>query len=448
MKRLLIGIIVLAFLLSGLSACLPGNETPTPLPQPTPEESEGVPVNDEEDAPLTFSLSEGSESADIPVPSVYVRGQALAGEELAAILDRLPALIADPSDTTVFNFPDEVIPPPQPGETIENAFPPEEDAPAIDVEYGALEVLRYSPEGEIPIAPFVNITFNQPMVPLATLQDLAAMDVPVQISPSLPGTWRWLGTKTLNFQYDSELIDRLPMATQYEVLIPAGIRSAVGGVLDKSVSFRFNTPAPRMQQYHPSGEPQPLDPLFFISFDQRIDPDRVLRKITVKADGKKVDIQLATKIEIVEDETVKNLVQNARESRYLVFRASKPLPADAEIVVTVEAGAPSAEGPLVTAEAQSFTFFTYAQLKLVDHHCGWDDQCRPLMPLVIEFNNPIDAESFDEGLLEITPELPGASVDVYGNTVQITGMTVGRTTYKVKVSGEIKGYFRANVGEG
>jgi hypothetical protein len=112
-----------------------------------------------------------------------------------------------------------------------------------------------------------------------------------------------------------------------------------------------------MQQYHPSGEPQPLDPLFFISFDQRIDPDRVLRKITVKADGKEVDIQLATKIEIVEDETVKTLVQNAQESRYLVFRASKPLPADAEIVVTVEAGAPSAEGPLVTDRSTKFYFF-------------------------------------------------------------------------------------------
>ena len=121
------------------------------------------------------------------------------------------------------------------------------------MEYGALEVLRYSPEGEIPIAPFVNITFNQPMVPLATIADLAAMDVPVQISPTLPGTWRWLGTKTLNFQYDSELIDRLPMATEYEVLIPAGIKSAVGGVLAESVSFTFNTPAPKMLQFHPLG---------------------------------------------------------------------------------------------------------------------------------------------------------------------------------------------------
>ena len=446
MKRLLAGIIVLAQLLVGLSACSPGDETPAPLPLPTVEESEGVPLNEEENAPLTFSLSEGTKNADILVPSAYVRGESLAGEELASLLNRLPALAAGRSDTTDFNFPDEVIPPPQPGETIEGSFPPDEEASATKVEYGALEVLRYSPEGEIPIAPFVNITFNQPMVPLTTIADLAAMDVPVQISPSLPGTWRWLGTKTLNFQYDSELIDRLPMATEYEVLIPAGIRSAVGGVLAESVSFTFNTPAPKMLQYHPSGEPQPLDPLFFISFDQRIDPARVLEKITVKEDGQKVAIQLASKIEIVEDETVKNLVQNAQESRYLVFRAYEPLSADAEIVVTIEAGMPSAEGPLVTTEAQSFSFFTYAPLKLVDHHCGWGDKCQPLMPLAIEFNNPIDTETFNEGMLEISPELPGASVDVYGNTVQITGMTVGRTTYKVKVSGEIKDTFGQSLG--
>lgn len=448
MKRLLIGFIILAFFVSGLSACLPANETPTPTPLPTPVESDASPVDVEVNAPLTFSLSEGAQNADIPVPSVYVRGEALTDEELALILDRLPALTVDTSDAAGFNFPDEVIPPPQPGETIAETFPPEEDASAVNVEYGALEVLRYSPEGEIPVTPFVNITFNQPMVPLATIDDLAALDVPVQISPTLPGTWRWLGTKTLNFQYDSELIDRLPMATQYEVVIPAGITSAVGGILEESVRFSFNTPALNMQQYYPRDEPQPLDPLFFISFDQRIDPVKVLQKISVKADGRKVAVRLATKAEFVENETVKNLVMNAQESRFLVFRAAEPLPADAEIIVTVEASAPSAEGPLLTSAEQSFSFFTYAQLKLVDHYCGWGDQCRPLMPLVIEFNNPIDAESFNKDLLEITPEIPGVSMDVYGNTLQITGMTQGRTTYKVKVSGDIRDVFGQTLGKG
>jgi len=445
MKRLHMGFIVSALLFFWLSACSPGNETPMPLLMP--EESEGVPLDKEESTPLTFTLSEGIKNADIFVPSTYVQGESLTDEELTSLLNRLPALVAGLSDTTDFNFPDEAIPPPRPGETLEESFPPEEDAAAIDVEYGVLEVLRYSPEGEIPIAPFVNITFNQPMVPLTTIEELTEMDVPVQISPTLPGTWRWLGTKTLNFQYDSELIDRLPMATEYEVLIPVGIESAVGGVLAESVSFCFNTPAPKMQRYHPWGEPQPLESLFFISFDQRIDPAKVLENITVNADSRKVDIKLATEDEIADDETVSNLVENAQESRYLVFRTYESLPADAEIYVTVEAGAPSAEGPLLTTEAQSYSFYTYAPLKLTDHRCGWGDQCRPLMPLTIEFNNPIDEEGFTEGMLEISPELLGASVDVYGNTVQITGVTEGRTTYKVKVSGEIKDIFGQMLGK-
>lgn len=66
------------------------------------------------------------------------------------------------------------------------------------------------------------------MVPLATLGALAAAEVPVQIEPSLPGTWKWLGTKTLSFEYESAAIDRPPMATEYVVTVPAGTRSATG----------------------------------------------------------------------------------------------------------------------------------------------------------------------------------------------------------------------------
>jgi hypothetical protein len=146
-----------------------------------------------------------------------------------------------------------------------------------------LEVLRYAPEGEIPLAPFVNITFNQPMVPLGTLGDLAAEEVPVQLEPFLPGTWRWVGTRTLSFQYESDLIDRLPKATQYRVTIPAGTRSATGGELAKPVEWTFSTPPARMTTSYPYDVPQPLEPLFFIAFDQRIDPAAVLDTIQVNA---------------------------------------------------------------------------------------------------------------------------------------------------------------------
>ena len=441
MKRVQIGLIGIILLSMVLSACEPLGPAQTPTPVSTPVEIGEESVNEEDSKPLTFTLSEGTEDAQPLIPSSYQRGDPLSEDDLSALLGRLPAIIADPADTAEFNLPDEVIPPPQPGETLEESFPPDESAAAIDAEYGDLQVLRYAPEGEIPIAPFVNITFNQPMVPLATVEDLSNLDVPVQVKPALPGTWRWLGTKTLNFQYDSDLIDRLPMATEYQVLIPAGVESSVGGVLAESVQFQFNTPPLGMRKYYPFDDPQPTDPLIFIAFDQRIDPEKLLEKITVKADNLNVDIRLANGEEIAQDENVSQLVENAQVDRYIVLRATKLLPADAAITVTVEAGAPSAEGPLLTTEAQSFSFYTYAPLKLIDHRCGWGDQCQPLMPFTIEFNNPIDAEIFSEELLNISPQIPGLSVDVYGDTLQITGMTEGRTTYKVQVSEQIMDIF-------
>ncbi|UCF62427.1 MAG: hypothetical protein JSV37_06940, partial [Anaerolineaceae bacterium] len=227
---------------------------------------EGMPSTDGAEDHLVILLSEGSEEPQQAEPITLAAGEPLSEEEIERILARLPALIRDPQEYEDFRLPDELIPPPLTGETIEEIFPPAAAVGPIDVEPGPLEVLRYSPEGEIPIAPFVNVTFNQPMVPLATLEDLAAEDVPVQIEPALTGTWRWLGTKTLNFQYDSDLIDRLPMATEYHVTIPAGIQSAIGGVLAETVEFTFSTPTPTMINHYPySRDPQPLDLLFFIA---------------------------------------------------------------------------------------------------------------------------------------------------------------------------------------
>ena len=81
-----------------------------------------------------------------------------------------------------------ILPPPRPGETIQQAFPPPQEIiqPASS-ETGLLEVLRFSPEGEVPIAPFLSVTFNQPMVALDTLDSLSAEQVPVKIDPQIPG---------------------------------------------------------------------------------------------------------------------------------------------------------------------------------------------------------------------------------------------------------------------
>ena len=164
------------------------------------------------------------------------------------------------------------------------------------------------------------------MVPLATLSDLAAEEVPVRLEPALPGTWRWVGTKTLTFQYDSAEIDRLPMATEYVVTVPSGTESATGGVLSETVQWSFSTPPPKMTSTYPYDVPQPLEPMFFVAFDQRIDPEAVLNTIQVTAGNQPVSIKLATEEEIELEMAVSRLVKNTGEGRWLAFRAKEPLP--------------------------------------------------------------------------------------------------------------------------
>ena len=399
---------------------------------------------------VSIRLSEGQAQPQSVVPVPLATGEPLSAEEIQQIQARLPALTAEPGDQTGFNLAQEPIPPPRSGKTIQEAFPPPPSPtrpePAVT---GPLEVLRFAPEGEIPLAPFINITFNQPMVPLVTLGDLAAEAVPVRLEPSLPGTWRWLGTKTLTYQYDSKLIDRLPKATLYRVSVPAGTQSATGGVLAETVEWTFSTPTPRMTVRYPYDVPQPLDPVFFIAFDQRIDPTAVLNTIQVKAGNKPFDLKLAGEADIQADKQLSSLVKNTPEGRWLTFRAKESLPADTTISVVIGPGTPSAEGPLVTKDAQTYSFRTYAPLRIVDHGCSWSgDTCQPLTPLYIRFNNSIDVNAYAESMLRIQPDLPGASVNIIGDTINIQGATKGQTTYTVFVDGDIQDIFGQKLGDG
>ncbi len=401
------------------------------------------------DERLVIHLSQGqAELQDVAfLPSAA--GEPLSDEEMEQILARLPALAVEPEDQVDFRLPEDSPPPPRTGETIEEQFPPP-PAPVIpeEVEAGPLEVLRFAPEGEIPLAPFVNVTFNQPMVPLATLSALAAEDMPVRLEPALPGTWKWLGTKTLSFEYDSTAIDRLPMATEYVVTVPAGTASATGGVLAQMVSWTFSTPPPIMTGSTPSSSPQPLDPLFLVTFDQRVDPEAVLDTIQVEANSQAVPTRLATADQVEADKAARRLAERAGEGRWLAFVAEKPLPADAAISVTIGPGTPSAEGPLVTQEAQRYEFRTYAPLRIVEHDCSWyRDDCPPLVPFFIRFNNPLDADAYESSMLQIEPALPGATVDIVGDTITIRGRTTGRTTYRVSVAGTIRDTFGQTLGE-
>ena len=124
-----------------------------------------------------------------------------------------------------------------------------------------------------------------------------------------------VGGQDLTFQHDSTLMDGLPMATEYSVSVPAGTRSVNGAALEKTVTWTFRTPPATIVTTYPDGTSQPLEPLFFVEFDQRIDPASVLETIHVKAGSEDVAIISAGEVDIEKDERVRQFVESAPEGR-------------------------------------------------------------------------------------------------------------------------------------
>ncbi|HYN83893.1 MAG TPA: alpha-2-macroglobulin family protein [Pyrinomonadaceae bacterium] len=413
----------------------------TPVQSATPAQPAG----------LRFRLSEGREQQEPPAPQAApARAEKISDDEARKIFERLPALKADESDEKDFNLRDRSLPAPRTGQTVLAAFPAGEERPAPDAATAQFQVLRHSPVGDVPIAPQMSITFSEPMVAVTSLAELDAQTLPVRLSPQPQGRWRWLGTRTLIFDPAGE---RLPMATVYTASVPAGTRSANGGTIKSPVTWTFKTPAPQARVMHPQGSPARRDALMFVEFDQKIDPDAVLRTIKLQAGNTNPRLRLATEQEIASDETVKSLAASATAGRWLAFRAVTPanetrdaLPGNTGIAVNIGPGTPSAEGPRVTESTQSFHFQTFGPLRVTHSECGYERRCSPFDSFDIYFSNPLAPEVFDASQVRITPELPNANVVVNGSTISIHGAKKARTLYKVTFDPALRDIFGQTLG--
>ncbi|HEU4387277.1 MAG TPA: Ig-like domain-containing protein, partial [Blastocatellia bacterium] len=243
---------------------------------------------------LEFRLSEGADQASSREQPPAAQATPLSDTDTASVLSRLPQPKTDAQDEQEFAFRERSLPPPRTGQTIAATFPPPDERATPDVTAaGPLEVLRHAPEGEVPLAPHLTVTFSQPMVAV-TSQTEAAKEVPVRLTPEPPGAWRWIGTKTVLFEPDG----RFPMATEYKVEIPAGTRSANGGTLATSSRWSFSTPPPQVKTSYPTDGPHPRKPVIFVEFDQRIDPAAVLRTIRVRSGRTTFNTRLARQDEV------------------------------------------------------------------------------------------------------------------------------------------------------
>src|SRR5215472_2473127 len=116
---------------------------------------------------LQFRLVEGSEDTAAGAGANQVPpASRLAPDVAEKLLARLPRLEQQKSDKQEFALRKQSLPAPQTGQKISESFPPP-NAPDTGVKgsmEGPLEVVRYQPEGQVPLAPNLSVTFSEPMV--------------------------------------------------------------------------------------------------------------------------------------------------------------------------------------------------------------------------------------------------------------------------------------------
>lgn len=409
---------------------VPGEEPRDP-PQP--------PAVTAEPRGLQLRLAEGAARREEP-PRATPSARPLAPAEAEAVLRRLPPLPADPSPSPLAVRPDSP-PPPRTGRTVLAPFPaagpsgPEPPAGAA----GPLAVTRRSPEGEVPQAALLSVTFSRPMVALGAD---AIAPLPVRLSPEPPGAWRWVGVDTLVF----EARGRFPMATLYRVEVPAGTRAVDGAATPSAVAWSFATPPPTLVAGHPRDTPVPPHAVLAATFDQDVRPADVLRSVQLVAGGRLVAVRLATADEVAGDAEAAAFLARTDPGRGVALRAAERLPPDSAVRVSLAAGLSSAEGPRVAASVQEWSFRTFGPLRVTEHRCGWQPrECPPGAPWRFTFSSPLDATAA-EAAITIEPELPDHEVDLEDRTLVVRGATRPRTTYRVTLPAILRDRFGQSLG--
>ncbi|MDB4958028.1 MAG: hypothetical protein JWO36_5597, partial [Myxococcales bacterium] len=200
---------------------------PGPLGAPSPMTDRVLQQTKDLPSGLDMRVSDGKQGKPAYDRANLAPATKLPDAEAEALLKRARPIASDPADKQEVALRAKSQPPPRTGQVVKGAFPPPASSllpPAKSSESGKdLKVLRWMPEGKVPLAPELSVTFSQPMVAV-TSQDEAASVNPVTLTPTPKGRWRWLGTRTILFDPGPDV--RFPQATTYQVEIPAGAKSA------------------------------------------------------------------------------------------------------------------------------------------------------------------------------------------------------------------------------
>ncbi|MEM6292637.1 MAG: Ig-like domain-containing protein [Myxococcota bacterium] len=374
-------------------------------------------------------------------PSPDTGAEAPAPAPAPAALDLwagVPPLEAQPSDLTA-----ELTPRPGPlkpesvSETIEIPFGAPE-APgagvAVTPPTGPLAVERFGPTGPQGLVDAVRVSFNESMVPLATVEALETKDPPLLVDPPFESTAQWMGTRTLALTAKS----RLPYSTTYTVTVPTTATSIHGHALPKAKSWTFSTPTLALESSSPMGTEVDLDATVTLRFNQAIQTTALAGALSFKGGGRSVPFEVVPST-LGPDATE---AQKQQAARVLTLRPKAKLSKNTSYTIKIPAGV-FGEGP-DKGPALTHSFRTFGPLKVSLVACG--SPCWASNGIQLETTNQLADPKLDERVT-VTPPVDNLSVSGGWGRVYLQGDFEGNTRYTVEVAPELQDRFGQTLGK-
>lgn len=314
-------------------------------------------------------------------------------------------------------------PTPVPGGTLAlGSEPGRSDKPS-----GPLKVAFSSPEGRVGLVTEVNVVFDRPVRALGVVGTGAGADSappPFRITPAVPGSFRWVGSRAAVFTPER----RLPLATAFTVEVPAGLQALDGTRLEKAHHFEFETRRPSLQSSTPSDGERglPLATTLHVVLDQVVSPAalQAAAKLTMNTGRGEVAVPFEVEPE-------------PKNARGLIVRPKRPLSPHSAVVLTLAASLRGTEGPLTADAERRVTFRTFDPLALQEVNCARRDNqpCEAESSVSLSFNNGVKPRSL-LGKVHITPDVGlklALGEDATTNWVELSGRYQPGQSYRLQL---------------
>ncbi len=278
-------------------------------------------------------------------------------------------------------------------------------------------ILQISPTGEADTLTQVRIRFREPLIPLEQLESQEQQSIlsKFQITPALPGEFRFLTPRMVGFQ----ATQALPLSSRIQVTLKAGLADLQAHQLDQDLAWTFTTPAIALSNFpgklvsgfseEDYGDDSPVDisPSFTIAANVELnlaDLRNRLKLVPLVPGNSEVAVPLSVVLHKDDTANPGAVFDESERSWQYDITPRRNLEKGTTYRLEVLSGLQAAKGNLSSDKTFASEFSTYHPLKFTA--LGYVEQpgADPTYgrfskgAAELQFNNPLDAASVADAI--------------------------------------------------